>query len=80
MAHDTSRFCVECQGPMSPIIVMDKRRGVPTEHRDASTLEYRMPDDKLSFWTGKYPTAGPVQATMCAECGRIALYGGTAEA
>lgn len=79
MDNEASRACQECQGPMSPIVVMDKRRGVPTEHRDAAMLEYRMPDDKLSFWTGKYPTAGPVEAFMCAECGRIALYGSRAE-
>lgn len=56
---------------MSPIVVMDKLgRAYP------SSLEYRQPDDRLSFWTGKYPTAGPVNAFMCQACGRIALYGG----
>lgn len=79
MESTASQTCLECQGPMSPIVIMDKRRGVPTEHRDSSTLEYRMPDDRISFWTGKYATAGHVQAYMCAKCGRIALYGGRAE-
>ena len=68
------RTCVECQGVMSPIIIMDvapslSRRAV------AETLSYRMPDDRVSFWTGKYPTAGVVQAYLCAGCDRIALYG-----
>jgi hypothetical protein len=40
-------------------------------------LAYRQLDDKVSFWTGKYATAGPVLAYMCGNCGRIALYGGT---
>jgi hypothetical protein len=60
---------------MSPIIIMDKYRHGLTEHRDTKPLEYRLPDDRLSFWTGKYPTAGVVRAFMCADCGRIALYG-----
>jgi hypothetical protein len=65
---------------MSPIIIMDKFRNFPTEHRHATSLEYRLPEDRLSFWTGKYPTAGLVQAFMCKDCGRIALYGGEANA
>jgi len=59
---------------MSPIIVMDKLHPGPTKHRHTGSLEYRLPEDRLSFWTGKYPTAGPVVAFMCKECGRIALY------
>jgi hypothetical protein len=39
-----------------------------------------LPDDRLSFWTGKYPTAGTVRAFMCEGCSRIALYGGEPEA
>ena len=59
---------------MTPIVIMDvapsmTRRAVP------GPLQYRLPDDRVSFWTGKYPTAGVVQAYLCAECGRIALYG-----
>jgi hypothetical protein len=60
---------------MSPIIVMDKTRPFPTLHRHAASLEYRLPEDQLSFWTGLYPTAGEVMAYMCEGCGRIALYG-----
>ena len=74
MRNVTSKTCVECQGAMSPIIVMDNGRyGV-------QTLEYRRPDDSPSFWTGKYPTAGRVLAMMCGDCGRIALYGAAPDA
>jgi hypothetical protein len=59
---------------MSPIIVMDKDRFGMTA-RDPQPLEYRLPDDRRSFWTGRYPTAGQVRAFLCAGCGRIALYG-----
>ncbi|MSU33960.1 MAG: hypothetical protein EXS36_02395 [Pedosphaera sp.] len=45
----------------------------PTKHRHTGLLEYRLPDDRLSYWTGKYPTAGEVRAFMCAGCGRIAI-------
>lgn len=73
---DTDRVCQDCRGAMTPIVIMDKLHMMPTKHRHTSTLEYRLPDDKLSFWTGKYPTAGEVHAFMCADCGHIALYGG----
>ncbi|MGH7200121.1 MAG: hypothetical protein ACREJB_05915 [Planctomycetaceae bacterium] len=59
---------------------MDKLHHTPTKHRHAGSLEYRLPDDRLSFWTGMYPTAGEVWAFMCADCGRIALYGGAPDA
>lgn len=74
-----ARVCVECQGSMSPIVIMDLYPGV-AQRAVAGPLTYRSPDDKLSFWTGKYPTAGEVKAYMCGECGRIALYGDKAEA
>ena len=80
MADEVSRTCVECRGAMSPIIIMDKLRPWPSDHRHAAALEYRLSDDRLSFWTGTYPTAGPVQAFMCAGCGRIALYAGKPDA
>lgn len=69
MAGESTRTCGDCEGTMLPIVIMDK------VHRGASVLEYRMPDDKVSFWTGHYPTAGVVDAYMCAGCGRIAMYG-----
>ena len=65
---------------MSPIIIIDKQHTLPSPHRHSGTLEYRLPDDRISFWTGKYPTAGPVQSFMCADCGRIVLYGDNAVA
>jgi hypothetical protein len=68
------RTCVECQGSMSPIVVMDVAPGV-ARRAVAGPLTYRLPDDRVSFWSGKYPTQGVVQGYMCAGCGRIALYG-----
>ena len=79
MTVEASKTCVECQGAMSPIIVMDKDRYGNTGPAPQS-LTYRLPDDKRSFWTGAYPTAGTVRAVMCSACGRIALYGGTPDA
>jgi hypothetical protein len=74
MADEMSKTRVECEGPMSPILIMDKTYPVNV-YRSAQELEYRRPDDSRSFWTGKFPTAGPVRAFLCGECGRIALYG-----
>ena len=69
MTDETSRTCLECEGAMSPIVVMDNA------YRQMVVLTYRLPDDRPSFWTGQYATAGTVRAFMCADCGRIALYG-----
>ena len=80
MADEVSRTCVECQGSMSPIIIMDKTHSHLYPQRSTGPLEYRLPDDRLSFWTGRYPTAGQVLAFMCEGCGRIALYGGKPDA
>jgi hypothetical protein len=74
MADDAQRTCVECQGTMAPIVIMDKSPGV-ARRLVFGPLEYRLPDDQVSFWTGRYPTAGVVRAFLCAGCGRIALYG-----
>ncbi len=71
------RTCGDCQGTMSPIVIMDMAPGL-NRHAIAGQLTYRLPDDRVSFWTGTYPTAGAVQAYMCAGCGRIALYGSKA--
>ena len=59
---------------MSPIVIMDVAPGM-ARRAVAGPLTYRMQDDRASFWTGKYPTQGVVQAYLCAECGRIALFG-----
>jgi hypothetical protein len=64
---------------MSPIVIMDKAPGM-ARHAVVGQLEYRLPDDCASFWTGKYPTAGVVRAYLCAGCGRIALYGDNPDA
>ena len=69
------RPCVECQGAMSPIVIMDMlprlSDGLPVD----GPLMYRLPGDRASFWMRRYPTAKVVQAYLCAGCGRIALYG-----
>jgi hypothetical protein len=80
MADEVSRKCADCQGAMSPIIIMDKSGPGLTRHSVIGSLEYRLPDDRVSFWTGKYPTAGPVEAFLCQECGRIVLYGARPDA
>ena len=69
MSDEATRKCVECEGIMSPVVVMDRN------YRNVQQLAYRQLDDKVSFWTGQYATAGPVLAFMCTGCGRIALYG-----
>lgn len=74
MVDEPQRTCAECQGSMFPITLMDKYPGL-ARRQVSGPLEYRLPDDHVSFWSGKYPTAGVVRAYLCAACGRIALYG-----
>ncbi len=69
------RTCVECQGSMYPIFIMDLAPGGLARRAVAGPLTYRLPEDRASFWTGQYPTTGLVQSFMCAGCGRIAMYG-----
>jgi hypothetical protein len=80
MADELARTCPECQGAMSEIIIMDQGVRPATYVGASGVLSYRQPDDKQSFWTGKYPTAGRVLAFLCGDCGRIALYGGVPNA
>ena len=70
MSEEPVRLCSDCDGELQPIVIMDNAHG-----GRIYGLEYRQPDDKRSFWTGGYPTAGPVEAYLCQDCGRIALYG-----
>jgi hypothetical protein len=74
MEETATKTCLECGGVMSPIVIMDKTYPM-NSYRSAKMLEYRRPDDKLSFWTGKFPSGGAVQAFLCEDCGRISLYG-----
>jgi len=69
-----SKVCNECQGEMLPIVVMD-HDSFASVSKEPKVLQYRSPDDRRNFWTGKYPTAGAVRSFMCQECGRIAMYG-----
>ena len=71
MADEVSKTCFECQGEMFPIFIMDRAHGTG----EPPQLAYRHPDDRRSFWTGRYATAGTVHSFLCEGCGRIALYG-----
>jgi hypothetical protein len=73
MSDEATKKCVECEGVMSQVVVLDRN------YKSVQQLAYRQMDDKVSFWTGSYATAGPVLAYMCGNCGRLALYGGTPE-
>jgi hypothetical protein len=70
MSEQEARTCLGCDGELRPITIMDMgHRGY------VGALMYRSANDKPSFWTGRYPTAGPVQAYLCQDCGRIAMFG-----
>jgi hypothetical protein len=70
MSEPQDRTCSDCDGNLQPIVVMD------VGHQGhIGQLMDRSFDDKRSFWTGRFPTGGPVQAFLCQDCGLIALFG-----
>ena len=73
MSNEPSRSC-ECGGAMAPIEVIDKHAGM-TRLSQAGPLEYRLPGERPSFWTGRFPSGGILRAFMCGECGRVSFYG-----
>jgi hypothetical protein len=70
MPMSDERACPDCSSVMRSIKLIDKSHA--GEH---TALEYTVPEARRSFWTGTYPVEGKVNAMMCGECGRIALYG-----
>ena len=72
MADEATIRCLDCQAIMSPVVLYGDT-GTP------EGLLYRRPEDSRSFWTGRYPPGGQVRAFMCADCGRIVLYGSASD-
>ncbi len=71
MQPDQQDKCPQCEAVTTPVVVMDKVH----PHVGGLDLEYRLPGDRPSFWSGHYPTAGRVNALMCSGCGLIQLFG-----
>jgi len=70
MSDQPARTCSDCDGELQAIVVMD------VGHQGAvGQLQYYSSGDKRSFWTGRFPTAGTVQAFLCQDCGLISLFG-----
>jgi len=67
---DPDRLCPDCGAASHPI-----RLNVPSPGHVSGTLNYSLPDARPNFWTSQYPTQGSVDAYLCEQCGRIALYG-----
>jgi hypothetical protein len=61
--------CPDCGGELLPISLIDRGH-----HNNVKDLEYRTPDAKQSFWTGRWSKSGKVSAWACADCRRILLY------
>lgn len=74
MSEAASPKCLQCDAEMSPVVVLDRN------YKSIAQLAYRQVDDKPSFWTGSYATAGHVLSYMCGNCGRIDLYGAAPDA
>ncbi len=70
MAPEEPVPCPHCGAPMAPIFIVDK-----ADHMRHEALEYTLPSEKPSFWTGRFPIKGTVASIMCSGCGYIILKG-----
>jgi hypothetical protein len=61
---EETKTCIECNGVISPIVIMHTTYHINVSG-SAQELQYQQPDDNRSFWSGKFPTAGPVRAFLC---------------
>lgn len=68
--HTPDPQCPNCQQKLFPIRVLDKT-GEASHHDD---LEYARVDTQRSFWLGRYPVAGKINAFMCGTCGSVQFF------
>jgi hypothetical protein len=68
---EASRKCLDCDGPMSEIKIIDKQ-GATAE---AAGLEYAATDAERGFWSGAYPKDGKISTYLCQECGAVRMFG-----
>ena len=66
----------DCGGELGEIQIVDKTSVDGGSHHK---LEYTVPEAKRSFWRQAYPVEGEVAALMCQSCGRITLFGRSAD-
>jgi len=67
----TERPCPDCGGPLSPVKLIESG-GTHWRHTET---EYAAGDAQQGLLSGRFPVEGRVRAWMCADCGRILLYG-----
>ena len=66
------RKCLDCQSPMHDIQIIDRNR---TIYGGADgKLTYAAHNAKRSSFLGNIRARGTVEAVLCSNCGRIALY------
>lgn len=66
-----TKKCLECEGVMNPIRVIDHSYGT-----SEFELAYSASDRTKNNWGGSYfKELGSVKAWMCDDCGAIRLYG-----
>lgn len=75
MASGPSRQCPDCAVPLEPIKLLDRN------YRSVEDgLVYTTLSAKRRLWDGNYSEAYGIQAFICPQCGRMQLYGETAQA
>ena len=68
--------CEACDGPFQPIKLIDATGpGWDQEGAAHIDLSYASAEATASLFLGKVPRRGVVRGLICAECGRITLYG-----
>ena len=64
--------CRTCREPMSEITLLDR---IHTSGAHTTYLEYTVPVARRSFWSGRYPVEGEIDAFLCERCGEVRLFG-----
>lgn len=65
-----TKKCLECEGVMKPIRVIDHAHSF-----EAGELTYTAAERTQSLLVSFYEKLGSVKAWMCDDCGAIRLYG-----
>ena len=69
MSSEATKKCPECSGEMATIKLIDHA------FMGDRQLDYAVGEAQRSTWTALFPVEGMVSPYMCADCGRITLYG-----
>lgn len=70
MNESSPKVCPDCRSNLEPVTVYSK-----TDYGTNYQLQYASGDAGKSWFAGRYPVKGNVDAFLYGNCGRMLLYG-----